>query len=191
MKLYDQPKVALKTRMMVKSRTSFIDGGVRGPFARNTTVVLQIPHRKRQGLAPHRRGTAQETRPSDDFLQQCARDNNLNVRTLDLPICSPWTFRENHSCCCCCCHPICCLRRDVSLDTSLKTLQPGSQSKNHLYCEQEKPAHRHGSSLLRLRTHQIQNRTRDAHKISPHGTRTKRTPAMNWDHAVSWGGGLG
>ena len=97
MKLYDQPKVALKTRMMVKSRTSFIDGGVRGPFARNTTVVLQIPHRKRQGLAPHRRGTAQETRPSDDFLQQCARDNNLNVRTLDLPICSPWTFRENHS----------------------------------------------------------------------------------------------
>ena len=29
--------------------------------------------------------------------------------------------------CCCCCHPICCLRRDVSLDTSLKTLQPGSQ----------------------------------------------------------------
>ena len=30
-------------------------------------------------------------------------------------------------CCCCCCHPICCLRRNVSLDTSLKTLQPGSQ----------------------------------------------------------------
>ena len=29
--------------------------------------------------------------------------------------------------CCCCCHPICCLRRNVSLDTSLKTLQPGSQ----------------------------------------------------------------
>ena len=29
---------------------------------------------------------------------------------------------------CCCCHPIlCCLRRNVSLDTSLKTLQPGSQ----------------------------------------------------------------
>ena len=31
------------------------------------------------------------------------------------------------SCCCCCCHPICCLRRNVSLDTLLKTLQPGSQ----------------------------------------------------------------
>ena len=30
-------------------------------------------------------------------------------------------------CCCCCCHPICCLRRNVSLDTLLKTLQPGSQ----------------------------------------------------------------
>ena len=65
------------------------------------------------------------------------------------------------------------------------------QSKHHLYCEQEKPAHCHGSLLLRLGTHQIQNRTRDAHKISPHGTMTKRTPAINWDHAVSWGGGLG
>ena len=65
------------------------------------------------------------------------------------------------------------------------------QSKHHLYCEQEKPAHFHGSLLLRLGTHQIQNRTRDVHKISPHGTMTKRTPAMNWDHAVSWGGGLG
>ena len=65
------------------------------------------------------------------------------------------------------------------------------QSKHHPYCEQEKPAHCHGSLLLRLGTHQIQNRTRDAHKISPHGTMTKRTPAMNWDHAVSWGGGLG
>ena len=60
------------------------------------------------------------------------------------------------------------------------------QSKHHLYCEQEKPAHCHGSLLLRLGTHQIQNRTRDAHKISPHGTMTKRTPAMNCDHAVSW-----
>ena len=39
-----------------------------------------------------------------------------------------------------------------------------SQSKHHLYCEQEKPAHCHGSLLLRLGTHQIQNRTRDAHK---------------------------
>ena len=65
------------------------------------------------------------------------------------------------------------------------------QSKHHLYCGQEKRAHCHGSLLLRLGTHQIQNRTRDAHKISPHGTMTKRTPAMNWDHAVSWGGGLG
>ena len=65
------------------------------------------------------------------------------------------------------------------------------QSKHHLYCEQEKPAHCHGSLLLRLGTHQIQNRTRDAHKISPHGTITKRTPAMSWDRAVSWGGGLG
>ena len=65
------------------------------------------------------------------------------------------------------------------------------QSKHHLYWEQEKPAHCHGSLLLRLGTHQIQNRTRDAHKISPHGTMTKRTPAMNWDHAVIWGGGLG
>ena len=78
----------------------------------------------------------------------------------DLPICSPWTFRE-------------------------------PQSKHHLYCGQEKPAHYHGSLFLRLGTHQIQNRTRDAHKISPHGTMTKRTPAMNWDHAVSWGGGPG
>ena len=65
------------------------------------------------------------------------------------------------------------------------------QSKHHLYCEQEKPAHCHGTLLLRLGTHQIQNRTRGAHKISPHGTMTKRTPAVNWDHAVSWGGGLG
>ena len=65
------------------------------------------------------------------------------------------------------------------------------QSKHHLHCEQEKPARFHGSLLLRLGTHHIQNRTRDAHKISPHGTMTKRTPAMNWDHAVSWGGGLG
>ena len=65
------------------------------------------------------------------------------------------------------------------------------QSKDHLYCEQEKPTHCHGSLFLRLGMHQIQNRTRDAHKISPHGTMTKRTPAMNWDHAVSWGGGLG
>ena len=65
------------------------------------------------------------------------------------------------------------------------------QSKHHLYCEQEKPAHCHGSLLLRLGTHQIQNRTRGAHKINPHGTMTKRTPAVNWDHAVSWGGGLG
>ena len=66
------------------------------------------------------------------------------------------------------------------------------QSKHHIYCcEQEKPAHCHGSLLLRLGTHQIQNRTRDAHKISPHGTVTKQTPAMNWDHAVSWGGDLG
>ena len=57
--------------------------------------------------------------------------------------------------------------------------QRESQSKHHLYCKQEKPAHCHGSLLLRLGTHQIQNRTRDAHKISPHGTVTKRTPAMN------------
>ena len=58
--------------------------------------------------------------------------------------------------------------------------QRESQSKHHLYCKQEKPAHCHGSLLLRLGTHQqIQNRTRDAHKISPHGTMTKRTPAMN------------
>ena len=56
--------------------------------------------------------------------------------------------------------------------------QRESQSKHHLYCKQEKPAHCHGSLLLRLGTHQIQNRTRDAHKISPHGTMTKRTPAM-------------
>ena len=56
--------------------------------------------------------------------------------------------------------------------------QRESQSKHHLYCKQEKPAHCHGSLLLRLGTHQIQNRTRDAHKISPHGM-TKRTPAMN------------
>ena len=69
--------------------------------------------------------------------------------------------------------------------------QRGPQSKHHLYCEQEKPAHCHGSLLLRLGMYQIQDRTRDAHKISPHGTKTKRTPAMNWDHAVSWGGGLG
>ena len=57
--------------------------------------------------------------------------------------------------------------------------QRESQSKHHLYYKQEKPAHCHGSLLLRLGTHQIQNRTRDAHKISPHGTMTKRTPAMN------------
>ena len=41
------------------------------------------------------------------------------------------------------------------------------QSKHHLCCEQEKPAHCHGSLLLRLGTHQIQNRTRDAHKNQP------------------------
>ena len=34
------------------------------------------------------------------------------------------------------------------------------QSKHHLHCEQEKPAHCYGSLLLRLGTHQIQNRTR-------------------------------
>ena len=34
---------------------------------------------------------------------------------------------QQGSCCCCCCHPICCLRRNVSLDTLLMTLQPGSQ----------------------------------------------------------------
>ena len=75
------------------------------------------------------------------------------------------------------------------------------QSIHHLYCEQEKPAHYHGSLLLRLGTHQIHNQTRDAHKISSHGTMTKRTPAMNWDHAdasyelgprgqLGWGSGL-
>ena len=39
----------------------------------------------------------------------------------------------------------------------------------------QKPADCHGS-LLRLGTHPRQNRTRDAHKISPHGTMTKRQP---------------
>ena len=38
--------------------------------------------------------------------------------------------------------------------------------------------------LLALR----QSGIRDAHKISPHGTMTKRV--MNWDHAVSWGWGV-
>ena len=38
-----------------------------------------------------------------------------------------WIFDISLLCCCCCCHPICCLRRNVSLDTLLKTLQPGSQ----------------------------------------------------------------
>ena len=33
------------------------------------------------------------------------------------------------------------------------------QSKHHLYCEQEKPAHCHGYLLLRLGTHQIINGT--------------------------------
>ena len=35
------------------------------------------------------------------------------------------------------------------------------QSKHHLYCEQEKPAHCHGSSLLRLGTHPDQRRTQN------------------------------
>ena len=71
-------------------------------------------------------------------------------------------------------------RRRASIQTSIHTgftylqsmdFQREPQSKHHLYCEQEKPAHCHGSLLLRLGTHQIQNQTRDAHKISPHGTK--------------------
>ena len=77
-------------------------------------------------------------------------------------ICSPWTFRENHS------------------PNIIYTVNRGNQ-----------PAALDLYFLDWVRTIYIQNRTRDAHKISPHGTMTKRTPAMNWDHAVSWGGGLG
>ena len=45
---------------------------VRGPFARNTTPnSTQTPHRTPPSLASYHRGTTQETRPSDDFVQPC------------------------------------------------------------------------------------------------------------------------
>ena len=75
----------------------------------------------------------------------------------DLHICSPWTFRENHS--------------PNIIYTVNRRNQPTAMDLHFLDW--------------------VRTRTRDAHKISPHGTMTKRTPAMNWDHAVSWGGGLG
>ena len=61
--------------------------------------------------------------------------------------------------------------------------QRESQSEHHLYYKQEKPAHCYGSLLLRLGTHQIQNRTRDANKISP---RYELRPRGQ----LGWGSGL-
>ena len=86
----------------------------------------------------------------------------------DLPICSPWTFRENHS--------------PNILYTVNRRNQPTAMDLHFLDWVR---------TTVKKTTQQVQDRTRDAHKISPHGTKTKWTPAMNWDHAVSWGGVLG
>ena len=65
---------------------------------------------------------------------------------------------------------------------------------HHLYCEQEKPAHCHGSLLLRLGTHQIQNRTRDAHKIKNQPTRYYDQADASYELGprgqLGWGSGL-
>ena len=42
------------------------------------------------------------------------------------------------------------------------------QFKHHLYCEQEKPAHCHGSLLLRLGTHQRYKTEPETHTKSAH-----------------------
>ena len=55
--------------------------GNRGPsvwmqYVNPSPVTLrQSSHRTPPGLAPHHRGTAQETRPSDDLVQPCPGDN--------------------------------------------------------------------------------------------------------------------
>ena len=65
------------------------------------------------------------------------------------------------------------------------------QSKHHLYCKQEKPAHCHGSLLLRLGTHHTK----------PNQRRTQNQPTRYYDQAdasyelrprgqLGWGSGL-
>ena len=64
------------------------------------------------------------------------------------------------------------LVRRVPMNTPAQFCERSTAAKKRF----QKPAHCHGSLLLRLVTHQRQNRTRDAHKISPRGTMTKRQP---------------
>ena len=80
----------------------------------------------------------------------------------DLPICSPWTFRENHS--------------PNIIYTVNRRNQPTAMNLYFLDWVR-----------TRYKT-EPETHTKSAHTD---GTMTKRTPAMNWDHAVSWGGGLG
>ena len=67
--LYDQPKVALslKTRLVkAEAIEALLMDAVGGP-----RTLRQTTHRIQSGLALHHRGTAQDTRPSDDLVQPC------------------------------------------------------------------------------------------------------------------------
>ena len=68
--LYDQPKVALshKTRMVKADRGPHVWMQYMDP---SPGTLRQTSHRTPPSLASYHRGTAQETRPSDDFVQPC------------------------------------------------------------------------------------------------------------------------
>ena len=69
---YDQPKVALslKTRMVTAEAIEALLYGCITWILRKETL-RQTPHRTPPSFASYHRGTAQETRPSDNFVQPC------------------------------------------------------------------------------------------------------------------------
>ena len=64
------------------------------------------------------------------------------------------------------------------------------QSKHHLYCEQEKPAHCHGSLLLRLGTHQIQNQRRTQNQPTRYYDQADASYELGPRGHLGWGSGL-
>ena len=77
--LYAQPRVALslKTRMVkAEAIEALLYGCNTGTLRQEHYSQLRTVHH-RPGLASHHRGTAQDTRPSDDLVQPCPRDNRV------------------------------------------------------------------------------------------------------------------
>ena len=71
--LYDQPKVALslKTRMVEAEAIEALLYGWMQYVDPSLGTLRQTPHRTPPSLASYHQSTAQETKPSDDFVQPC------------------------------------------------------------------------------------------------------------------------